>query len=192
MVAAGQRRVLALAAVPALPPLARGCPQCGRLSCAEPTRGLPASPSPLGAAGTQIPHCPELGDRAEKRNALEFARVKSGSSQALSPLLLCPPHPVTTRQAAGCSAWSGLRKSNSDYPSTRFVSRGSPPLPPKASSSVPPPRLPLLVHPPVGQDGTKLPKNGRRRAGGAFTGPRGPPRRAGSRSGPAPRTAAPG
>lgn len=105
MVAPGQRGVLALAAVPALPPLARGCPQCGRLSCAEPTRGLPASPSPLGAAGTQIPHCPELGDRAEKRNALEFARVKSGSSQerdaaAPSPLLLsCVPPPPRRNEA---------------------------------------------------------------------------------------------
>lgn len=108
MVAAGQRRVLALAAVPALPPLARGCPQCGRLSCAEPTRGLPASPSPLGAAGTQIPHCPELGDRAEKRNALEFARVKSGSSQAPSPLLLSCVPPTPSQRGRQLGAALGL------------------------------------------------------------------------------------
>lgn len=60
--------------------------------------GLVASPSPLGAAGTQIPHCPELRDRAEKRNALEFARGEVGQLSGARrrgpeppPPVLCPP-----------------------------------------------------------------------------------------------------
>lgn len=87
---------------------------------------------------------PSSGTGQRKETPWSLLGGKSGSSQerdaaAPSPLLLsCVPPPITTRQAAGRSAWSGLRKSNSDHPSARFVSRGSSPLPPKASSSAPP------------------------------------------------------
>lgn len=172
-----------------------GCPQCARLSCAEPTRVLPASPSPLGAAGTQIQHCPKLGDRAEQRNALDFARVKSGSSQECDAASTRPPTPppAATRQPAGRSASSGLRKSNSDHP--RDSSAGEAPPPQKASSYsgvCPPPASLSSCIPRWARTEQIFQKPGGRRPGGAFTGPQAPPRRAGSRPGPAPRTAAPG
>lgn len=47
----------------------------------SPHTRLQPSPSPLGPAGTQIQHCLQLGDRAERRNALEFAGRKAAATE---------------------------------------------------------------------------------------------------------------
>lgn len=104
--APGQRGVLALAAVPALPPLARGCPECGRLSCAEPTRGAGGLPEPTRSRRDTDPALSRAqGQGREKKrpgvcSGGSRAALRSATPRPQAPSS-CPVSPPRHNEAGG-------------------------------------------------------------------------------------------
>lgn len=184
-----------MAAAPALPPLAQaalnahGCPAPSLHACCRPPR---AHSEPRGHRSSIVP---SSGTGQSKETPWTLLGLSPAARRSATPQARDPPRPppAATRQPAGRSASSGLRKSNSDHP--RDSSAGEAPPPQKASSYsgvCPPPASLSSCIPRWARTEQIFQKPGGRRPGGAFTGPQAPPRRAGSRPGPAPRTAAPG
>lgn len=145
-----------MAAAPALPPLAQaalnahGCPAPSLHACCRPPR---AHSEPRGHRSSIVP---SSGTGQSKETPWTLLGLSPAARRSATPQARDPPRPppAATRQPAGRSASSGLRKSNSDHP------RDS--SPPKASSYsgvCPPPPPPSPRASPGGPGRNKSSKN---------------------------------